>query len=74
MRTPHLNLSVYPCEKCAGPVNAGAFAVGGSEVCKGNGAICLWCGHRQDRLTDSTHPRHLRAVAWEPVSAARLVP
>lgn len=73
MKTRYLHLSAYPCDTCAGPVIAGSTAVRESEISKETeirrvGAICLTCGHRQDKATEPTRARHLLPIAWEQVS------
>jgi hypothetical protein len=72
MKKHYLHLSVYPCDTCAGPVVAGSTAVRESEISKEIdirqvGAICLSCGHRQDKATEPARARHLLPMAWEPV-------
>ncbi len=69
MKTRYLHLSAYPCDTCAGPVIAGSTAVRESEISKETeirrvGAICLTCGHRQDKATEPTRARHLLPIAW----------
>jgi hypothetical protein len=71
MRRHYLHLSVYPCDLCAGPVVAGSTAVRENEIQRESniqqvGAICLSCGHRQDRATAPAQARHLPPIAWEP--------
>lgn len=72
MRKHYLHLSVYPCDTCAGPVIAGSTAVRESEISKETdirdvGAICLSCGHRQEKATEPARARHLLPISWEPV-------
>jgi hypothetical protein len=74
MRKQYLHLSAYPCDKCAGPVVAGSLAVRENEISKETdirqvGAICLSCGHRQDKATEPARDRHFSPVEWGPVSA-----
>jgi hypothetical protein len=74
MRRQYLHLSAYVCDMCAGPVVAGSTAVRESEISKETeirevGAICLSCGHRQDKATEPTRARHLLPMEWEPVGA-----
>jgi hypothetical protein len=73
MKRQYLHLSAYPCDRCAGPVVAGSLAVRENEISKETeirevGAICLSCGHRQSKATESARARHLSPVEWEPVS------
>jgi hypothetical protein len=70
LKKQYLHLSVYPCDACAGPVVAGSTAVRENEISKETGirqvgAICLSCGHRQDKATDPARVRHLLPIAWE---------
>jgi hypothetical protein len=73
MKKHYLHLSAYPCDTCAGPVIAGSTAVRENEISKETdirhvGAICLSCGHRQDKATEPARARHLLPIAWEPAS------
>jgi hypothetical protein len=75
MRRQFLTLSAYPCDKCAGPVVAGSLAVRENEISRETdirqvGAICLTCGHRQDKAADLAFAHDLPPVSWEPLSAA----
>jgi hypothetical protein len=75
MRKQYLTLSAYPCDQCAGPVVAGSLAVRENEIAKETdirqvGAICLTCGHRQDKAADVAFAHALPPVAWEPVKQA----
>jgi hypothetical protein len=70
MKKQYLHLSVYPCDTCAGPVIAGSTAVRENEISKETdirqvGAICLSCGHRQDKASEPALPCHLLPIAWE---------
>ena len=74
MKKEYLHLWVYPCEACAGPVVAGSTAVRENEISKETeiqpvGAICLSCGHRQDKATDPERVRHLLPIAWDQAGA-----
>jgi hypothetical protein len=71
MRRHYLHLSAYPCDLCAGPVVAGSTAVRENEIQRESniqqvGAICLSCGHRQDKATAPAQARHLPPIAWAP--------
>jgi hypothetical protein len=75
MRKQYLHLSTYPCDTCAGPVVAASLAVRENEISKETdirrvGAICLSCGHQQDKATEPARPRHLLPIAWDLVGAA----
>ena len=70
MRKQYLHLSIYSCDKCTGPVIAGSLAVRENEISKETelqqvGAICLSCGHRESKATESALARHLSPVEWE---------
>ena len=57
---------------CAAPVLAGLLAVRENEISKETdirqvGAICLSCGHRQNKATEPPPARHLAPIVWEPV-------
>jgi hypothetical protein len=72
MRKQYLHLSAYPCDACEGPVIAGSTAVRENEISKETeirqvGAICLSCGHRQEKATEPALPRHLLPIAWDSV-------
>jgi hypothetical protein len=76
MKKHYLHLSVYPCDTCSGPVIAGSTAVRENEISKEIdirqvGAICLSCGHRQERATEPARPCHVLPIAWEPMGAIR---
>lgn len=70
MKKEYLHLWVYPCDLCAGPVVAGSTAIRENEISKEInvqqvGAICLSCGHRQDKTTELVPAKHLPPIAWE---------
>ncbi len=70
MKKQYLHLSVYPCDACTGPVISGSTAVRENEISKEIdirqvGAICLSCGHRQDKATEPARPCHVLPIAWE---------
>ncbi len=74
MTRQQLHLSTYPCDLCGGPVVSGRTAVRENEISKETniqqvGAICLSCGHRQDKATEPARVRHSPPIAWEPVGA-----
>lgn len=73
MRKQYLHLSAYPCDECAGPVVAGSLAVRENEISKETeirqvGALCLSCGHRQNRATAPESIRQFSPVQWQPVN------
>ena len=70
MRKQYLHLSAYSCDRCDGPVVAGSLAVRENEISKETdirqvGAICLSCGHRQGKGTETRDVRNLPPVPWE---------
>jgi hypothetical protein len=74
MKRQYLHLSAYSCDMCAGPVIAGTLAVRENEISKETGirqvgAICLSCGHRQNKASDASLIRHFPPVDWVPVDA-----
>jgi hypothetical protein len=74
MKKQYLHLSAYACDTCAGPVVAGSLAVRENEISKETeirqvGAICLSCGHRQNKASEACRIRHFPPVEWEPVDA-----
>ena len=74
MRRQYLHLSAYPCDSCAGPVVAGSLAVRENEISKETdirqvGAICLSCGHRQDKATGLGVTRYFPPAHWEAADA-----
>ncbi len=74
MKKPYLHLSAYPCDKCAGPVIAGAIAVRENEISKETDireveAICLSCGHRQNKATEPGPTRYFPLTQWESMNA-----
>jgi len=74
MRKQYLHLSAYTCDRCAGPVIAGSLGVRENEISKETeissvGAICLSCGHRQEKASAGGRLRYFFPIEWEPVSA-----
>jgi len=74
MRKQYLHLSAYSCDKCQGPVISGALAVRENAISKETeirqvGAICLSCGHRQNRATEPERSRQFFPAEWAPVNA-----
>jgi len=75
MRKQYLHLSACACDRCGGPVIAGAVAVRENEISKETGvrqvgAICLSCGHRPNKANGPARVRHLLPIEWEPASAS----
>jgi hypothetical protein len=74
MRKQYLHLSAYSCDKCNGPVIAGSLGVRENEISKETdirqvGAICLTCGHRQNKATELGVTRHFPPAQWESMNA-----
>jgi len=74
MKKEYLHLSAYACDQCAGPVIAGAPAVRENEISKETdvrevGAICLSCGHRQNKATEPGVTRYFPPTQWESTKA-----
>ena len=70
MRKQYLHLSAYSCDRCNGPVVAGSVSVRENEISKETditqvGAICLTCGHRQNKATELGVTRHFPPAQWE---------
>jgi len=74
MKKHYLHLSAYACDQCAGPVVAGSIAVRENEISKETGihsvgAICLTCGHRQDKATEPGITRNFPPSLWDSTKA-----
>jgi hypothetical protein len=74
MSKQYIHLSAYRCDMCTGPVVAGWLAVRENVISRETdirqvGAICLACGHRQDKATEPEHVRHFSPAEWEPARA-----
>ena|SRR5207249_197371 len=74
MRRQYLHLAAFSCDECTGPVIAGSLAVRENEISKETdirqlSAVCLACGHRQNKATGPAPARHFSPVQWEPVNA-----
>ena len=79
MKKQYLHLSAYSCDKCAGPVIAGSIGVRENEISKetdvrGLGAICLSCGHRQNKATAPGVTRSFPPMQWESIEAVKASP
>ena len=69
MKTKYLHISAYPCNKCDGPVVAGAFGIRESEKTREGeltqvGAVCLSCGNKQSKMSDGNVVRQFAPVEW----------
>jgi hypothetical protein len=74
MKRQYLHLSTYSCDKCRGPVVSGFIAVRENEISKETeirqvGAICISCGHRQNKATEPGRARHMPQIEWGPLGA-----
>jgi hypothetical protein len=71
MKRQYLHLSVYPCERCEGPVASASLAVRENEISNESdirelGAICLSCCHRQSAAGARRFSRQFPPVEWPP--------
>jgi hypothetical protein len=78
MKQHYLHLSAYPCDACDGPVVAGSTGVRENVISKETdirqvGAICLSCGHRQDKATEPARACYLQPIAWERAGRSTLL-
>ena len=75
MRKQYLHLCAYSCDRCGGPVVAGSLAIRENEISRETdirqlGAICLTCGHRQSKGTETTGvTRNFPPVPWDSTKA-----
>lgn len=74
MRRQYLHVSAYSCATCRGPVISGWTVVREDEISKETdirnaGAICLTCGHRQNKGTAPRGTRDFPPVQWDPPNA-----
>src|SRR5437763_14024344 len=74
MKIQYLHLSVYLCEKCNGPVVAGVLAVRENEISRETDirqvwALCLTCGHSQQKPKEPGHTRNFPPIRCESVNA-----
>ena len=79
MKKQYLHLSVYSCDKCAGPVIAGSIGVRENEISKETdirqvGAICLSCGQRQSKAAGLGLARSFPPMQWESIEAIKASP
>jgi hypothetical protein len=70
MKKQYLHLIVYACDECRGPVVSGSLGVRENEISRETdirevGAICLSCGHHQNRMTEPDNVRAFPPVEWE---------
>jgi hypothetical protein len=73
MRKQYLHLSAYACDVCAGPVIAGSLGTRENEISKeveinAVGAMCISCGHRQEKATEPGRARYFFPIEWENLS------
>jgi len=69
MKTKYLHISAYPCDRCRGPVIAGAFGIRESEITREGeltqvGAVCLSCGNKQSAMAQGNIARQFAPVEW----------
>jgi len=74
MRRQYLHLSAYSCDNCEGPVVSGSLAVRENEISRETdkheiGAICLSCGHPQNKAGEASFTRRFPPVEWQPLKA-----
>jgi hypothetical protein len=74
MKKQYLHLSAYHCDKCKGPVISGSLGVCENEISKETdvtqvGAICLACGHRQEKAGEAGFTRQYPRMEWQPIKA-----
>jgi hypothetical protein len=70
MKRQYLHLSVYSCDKCAGPLVNGTLGTRENEISKETdlkwvGAVCLSCGSRQSSASAETVIRQFPPVEWQ---------
>jgi hypothetical protein len=70
MRKQYLHVRAYSCDNCKEPVICGWTGVRENEICgetdvREVGAICLSCGHRQDKASDPGFTRDFPPVLWD---------
>lgn len=70
MKRQYLHLSVYSCDKCAGPLVNGTLGVRENEISKETdlrwvGAVCLSCGSRQSSASADGVIRQFPPVEWQ---------
>ena len=70
MKKQYLHLSAYSCDNCSGLVVAGSLAVRENEISKETdirqiGAVCLSCGHRQNKRPEAGMVRDFPPVQWD---------
>ena len=76
MKRQYLHLSVYSCDKCAGPLVNGTLGVRENEISRETdlkwvGAICLSCGSRQSTVNADSAVRQFPPVEWQPIDGPR---
>jgi hypothetical protein len=78
MRTGYFHISAYPCDRCNGPVIAGAFGIRETEISRESelttaGSVCLTCGNKQAKTSEGSIVRQVAPVKWDPRKAPALV-
>ena len=73
MKKYYLHLSVYSCDKCAGPVVSGSTGMRENEISKETeirqvGALCLACHHQQSKPTKPGVAYDFPPAQWEEAS------
>lgn len=68
--THYLHLSVFPCEKCNGPVIAGSMGTRHDDISqemdiKPVGAACIGCGFRPEVAIERAVDHRFRPVEWK---------
>jgi hypothetical protein len=74
MRKHYLHVRAYSCDECGGPVISGSTGVRENEISRETdirevGAICLSCGHRQNKAAGSGDTRDFPPVQWDAPNA-----
>lgn len=74
MKRQYLHLSVYSCDKCAGPLVNGTLGVRENEISKETdlrwvGAVCLSCGSRQSTVSADSVIRQFPPVEWQAIKS-----
>jgi len=72
MKRQYLHVSVYSCDKCAGPLVNGTLGVRENEISKETdlrwvGAVCLSCGSQQTSASAGSLIRQFPPVEWQPI-------
>ena len=75
MKRQYLHLSVYSCDKCAGPLVNGTLGTRENEISRETdlkwiGAVCLSCGNRQNSAIAGSLIRQFPPVEWQPIDGS----